>query len=142
MSITETCGILLVQSRANYMADVKSSVGFLLFDGDEGHDLRTRGVPFAQCIRRPDGIVIYAKHLDTTYDIHFHESDSDIGGYRVSHGPFAGKGRIFKVRRGDSPSFSVYYYIRVVSSRSVEFAWRVGINRFSQEVEAEPSADD
>jgi hypothetical protein len=132
----EAWGFLLAQRRDNYLAERRTVDAILKFDDDEGYDMPSRGVPFAQCIRRPDGIVIHAQHLDVAYDIHFREGDPSIGGYTISQGPLAGSGAIFDVKRKDCPSFPDYYYIRVVSTRGNELAWRVAIKKFSRIVEA------
>jgi hypothetical protein len=139
MDTSTACGYMLLQRRDQYFAEFRETL--LQFD-DEAHDLRARGVSFQTCIRRPDGIHISAEHVGTRYDLHFRPGEEDTGSYTISHGSFAGTGRIFKTRRGDSSSFAEYYYLRAVSTTGVEFAWSVGIDHFSLVVDAYPSLDE
>jgi hypothetical protein len=97
---------------------------------DEALDMRN-GVEITRCIKRPDGIHISAEREGIHYEIHFDPQNQPFGHYEVSHGPYAGRGRVVDVRQPKTSSAQHYFYVKVVSDTAHHFEWRIAFDTFT-----------
>jgi hypothetical protein len=125
-------GKLQLWERADYVKHFETHLDAL---DDEARDMKDNGVDISRCIKRPDGVHISAERDHTHYEIHFDPQNPETGHYIVSGGRFAGSGHVVDIREATTPSFSHYYYVKVVSRTAHHFAWRIAITSFSSETD-------